>query len=254
MTSDMLAKYRGVFSIHKDNTILGAWYICLLGLSMLAYSFSALFRAEGYNPGMYREAYIYLMLYDFILFTVLALFWKTHSQDDGPFQQSLNLVAGMIIMSLSSLPIIMALFLISGLQLMNVLLALLIKPLWGLALLGLQRLLQASKPGWQWSRFSLALFIFAVLVIGSLLAYCTVEFRMSVVTTLYDRDILAVFYLNPLLSLAGLVYAQAGGGSQMGNIPYYACTGFWGLTAVLLNYRAGRCRCREMRRDHDGLQ
>lgn len=242
-----LSRLKGIFLIEKENAILGAWYIALLTVPLLACLFTVVLRPEGYNAGMYRNAYVYFLIYDFILFSLLVPFWDSGREKIYSIKQALHILAGISIMALSSLPLVLAFFMSSRLQLVNVMLPLLIKPLWGWALSGLKNLLEALRPAWKWTALALALCIFATLVLGSLLLYFTVEYRQAVITTLYDRDIPAAYFFNPLLALAGLVYAQAGGGSQMGSIPYYACAGFWALLAAVLHggaVRAGaEARC-----------
>jgi hypothetical protein len=207
---------------------------------LLVYLLTVVLRPEGYNPGIYRDAYVYFMVFDFILFSLFIAFWDVDGVETGEIVRFLKLLAGITVMALSSVPLILTIFMTARLSPLNFLLPLLMKPAWGLAVLTLKSFTGALKPGWRWNRFALALFIFAVLVLGSLLAFFFVEYRQAVITTLYDQDILAVFFLNPLLSLAGLVYSQAGGGSQMGHIPFYACALFWGLASAVLYFCTGR--------------
>ncbi len=229
-----------VFQVDKENTILGALYISLLALSLLAYLLTVVLRPEGYNPGIYRDAYVYFMVFDFILFSLFIAFWDVDGVETREVAHFLKLLAGITVMALSSVPLVLTIFMTARLYPFNFVLPLLMKPAWGLAVLCLKSLISALKPGWRWTSFALALFIFSTLALGSLLAFFSVEYRQAVITTLYDRDIGAVFFLNPLLSLAGLVYAQAGGGSQMGHTPFYACALFWGLASVILFFCTGR--------------
>lgn len=237
----MLRNYLAqVFQVEKENTILAALYLSLLVLSLLAYLLTVVLRPEGYNPGVYRDAYVYFMVYDFILFSLFIPFWAADGAETGKVLHFLKLLAGITVMALSSVPLVLTIFVTTRLSPFNFALPLLMKPAWGLAVLSVKSFTGALKPNWRWSRLALALFIFATLALGCLLAFFSVEYRQAVVTTLYDRDIPAVFFLNPLLSLAGLVYSQAGGGSQMGHIPFYACALFWGLASAVLYFCAGR--------------
>jgi uncharacterized membrane protein YwzB len=207
---------------------------------LLVYLLTVVLRPEGYNPSVYRDTYRYFMVFDFILFSLFIPFWSAGGLETGGIASFLKLLAGITVMAMSSVPLVLTIFMTARLSPFNFLLPLLMKPVWGLAVISLKSFLGTLKPGWRWSTLALALFIFATLALGCLLAFFFVEYRQAVVTTLYDQDIPAVFFLNPLLSLAGLVNSQTGGGSQMGFAPFYACALCWLLVATALGFGAFR--------------
>lgn len=220
-----------IFHTGRANSILGAVYLAVLNAVLAAYLFMALLREEGYSPGLYRNTYVYFMVFDLLLFSLLAPFWDAGGRP-------LRTWAGMAVMAVSPLPLILAIFMAGSLNPANFLQPLLLKAVWGLAVLSLGSCLEAGRPGWRWKGLITALFIFFILVLGGLLTYFYIEYRQAVITTLYDKDIAGAFFLNPLLSLAGLVYYQSGGGSQLGLLPFWGCVLFWGLAAALLRLAA----------------
>lgn len=243
-----------VFQVEKDNAVLSALYLSLLALSLAVYLLTVVLAPEGYNPGVYRDAYLRFMVFDFILFSLFIPFWDAAGPERGGIAPFLKPLAGITVMALSSVPLALTIFMITGLSPYNFLLPLLLKPVWGLAVISFKSFMETLKPGWRWTPLTLALFIFVTLIMGCLLTFCSVEYRQAVVTTLYDRDIPGVFFLNPLLALAGIVYSQAGGGgqmgiggSQMGFVPFYACAVFWGLVAAALGFGTARLSARRGR-------
>jgi hypothetical protein len=220
------------FDTGRDNSALGAVYLAVLVFGLSAYLFLAVLPAEGYNPDLYGNTYVYFLVFDLLWFSLVVPFWQT-----GSFAKT---AVGIAALALSPVPLVLFIFMAGRINPVNFLLPLVLKAVWGLAVICLRDLLAAVKPGWRWQGFLTGLFVFAVLVLGGLLTYCVAEYREAVVTTLYDKEIPGAFFLNPLLSLAGLVYYQAGGGSQASLTPFYACTIFWGLIAALLRLAAAR--------------
>lgn len=249
----MLMKWtaiKDIFAVEKANAFLGAIYIGLLAVSLLPYLITVVLGPEGYNPGIYRDAYLYFMVYDFIVFSLFIPFWEAGATGTGLRANFLQPLAGITIMAFSSSPLILAIFMTSRLNIINFLLPLLIKPVWGMAILSLKKfLVLLKKQGRRWGDLALALFIFLTLAGGSLLVLFSVEYRQAVITTVYDLDIPQALFLNPLLSLIGLVYSQVGGESQMGYRPFYTCVIFWGLFSAVLIGGANRIDSRRARRN-----
>ncbi|MCL6448298.1 MAG: hypothetical protein K6U04_09155 [Armatimonadetes bacterium] len=234
-----LARVAEIFHPERENGVLGTLYIAVLVFLLAAYLFVAVRREAGYNPGLYRNVYVYFMVFDFILFSLFIPFWET-GESTPQKARPLKTAAGIAVLAASPAPLILAVFMAGRISPVNFLLPLALKAVWGSAVVGLRNFLGAVKPGWRWNGFLTGFFIFSVLALSGLLAFFHVEYRQAVITTLYDRDIPGVFFLNPLLSLAGLVYCQAGGGSQAGLFPLYACALFWGSAAAVLLLAAGK--------------
>lgn len=227
----------GNFHTGGENGVLESLYVAVLSFMLAAYMILVVSREEGYDPGLYRNAYVYFMVFDLILFSLFVSFWETGGAAQGK-AYLLRAAAGVIILAASPAPLILAIFLAGRINPANFMLPLMLKAVWGLAVVCLRDFLEAVKPGWRWNGFLTGFFIFSVLVLGGLLAFFLTEYRQAVITTLYDRDMPGALFLNPLLSLAGLVYCQAGGGSQAGLDPFYTCLLFWGLAAAALGTAA----------------
>lgn len=230
-----------VFHVKKENSILGTVYLTLLALLLAACLFTVVPGDRGYNPGLYKNVYVCFMVFDLLLFSLITAFWDAipeAGEKAGEKYRPLGTLCGIALLALSPVPLILTIFMAGRINPVNFMLPLVLKAVWGLALVFADNFLEALRPGWPWRGFSRGLFIFFVLGPGSLLAYFFCGYRQAVLTTLFDRDIPLVFFINPLLSLAGLAHYQTGGGSQAGLLPFYFCLLFWGLAA------AGLCAAR----------
>ncbi|MCR4419032.1 MAG: hypothetical protein QHH27_08160 [Clostridia bacterium] len=228
-----LARLTEVLAVERENLLLGTVYLAVLVFVLALYLWVGIGREEGYNPVQYRNAYVYFLVFDFLLFTLFVPYWEREAASSQNRYLWKSCV-GIAVMAASTVPVALAIFVAGRTMPADLLLPLALKTVWGMAVVVGRGFLEAVKPGWRWNGFLTGFLIFCVLVLGGLLAYFCVQYRQAVITTLYDRDIPKVFFLNPLLALAGLAYCQAGGGTQLGLLPAYACLGFWGLVTAAL--------------------
>ncbi|MCR4435140.1 MAG: hypothetical protein QHH06_07130 [Clostridiales bacterium] len=214
-----------ILNIGKENKLIITVYIALLSVVSTAYFLLVAMRAEGYDPEAWGKAYMYFMLFSFVLFSVLLPFWKTGGAGRGKY---LKMLGGVLVFTLSPIPLILMILVLGKLSGVNFMLVLAVQALWGTGLLSFKSALEALRIK-KWKGFLLAVFIFAVLVLLPVFLYFFVEYNRTVITTVFDKRIPFLFLLNPLHSAAGLLNAQTGGQVQGGYMPYPACLLFWTL-------------------------
>lgn len=242
-----------VFDLGKGNKGIIMAYITLLSLVLTSYFFLVSMRLEGYNPEIYLQAYRYFMLFSFACFSLFLPFWKTEGTER---EKHLKMLAGVFLFTLSAVPHILMIFTLGKLGGINFVLVLGVQAVWGLSLLCLKNTLGALKLPERWKGFILALFIFSVLVLFPLFLYFFVEYNRTVVTTVFDRRIPPYFFINPMLTAAGLLHVQMGGPVQGGYMPYPICILFWILFSLInvplsVKFSKGR-KPAEVNRDERG--
>jgi len=213
-----------IFDERKENKILVMVYITLLSAVLASYFFLVSMRMNGYNQDVYAKAYMYFMLFSFLLFSVFLPFWEIEGAGTEKYAKML---AGILVFTISTVPHILTIIILGKLNMVNFSMPILIQALWGIALLCLKDCLAAFKILEQWKGFILSTFIFIVLIGMPVFLYFFVEHSRTVITTVFDRRIPVYFFFNPLLTQAGVLNAQTGGPVQSGYMPYPYCMLFW---------------------------
>lgn len=226
-----------IFDERKGNKILVMVYIILLSVVLTAYFFLVSMRMDGYHQDVYAKAYMYFMLFSFLLFSVFLPFWEING---AGAEKYVKMLTGILVFTISTVPQILMIFILGKLNAVNFAIPLLIQALWGIALLCLKDCLEALKILEQWKGFILSAFIFVILIGLPIFLYFFVEYNQTVITTVFDRRIPVYFFFNPLLAQAGVLNAQTGGPVQSGYMPYTYCILFWTVFScinILLSIR-----------------
>ena len=239
-----------MFEINKKNTVIMFTYLTISTVLLAGYLLMVALPAQGYDPGLYERGYLYLITFQFLLFSLCLPFWDTRQP---PVATVFGYLGGLLwpaaVITALSVPLILIMLMAGSLNHLHFLWPLSLQVLWGMFILSARDLLAAAPLEKPWPDFCLALLIFTVLVLTLVFFYYYLEFGRLVVTTIYDRDIPAVFFLNPLLTTAGLLHAQTGGSNQLGWIPVIYNLAFYipaTLIAGLLTLRNRKKAQREV--------
>ncbi|WP_347489024.1 hypothetical protein ABDB91_17770 [Desulfoscipio sp. XC116] len=226
----------------KKNITLMLSYLTVLTIVLAGYLFMVALPAEGYNPGDYKQGYLYFMAFQFLLFSLLVPFWEIGALTGGSIKQSKalpqvgaafktlfyylgGLLWQMVILVFASVPLIFIIHIAGCLNIMNFLWPMAIQVLWGMFILSARIFLHTTNLPKMWQYYFLVCLIFAVVVLTLVFFYFYLAYGQLVVTTVFDGDIPGLFFLNPLLTVTGLLYMQIGGGNQVGWAPvvYHLC-------------------------------
>lgn len=224
----------------KKNIAIMLCYLAILTVVLAGYLFMVAFRTEGYDPGVYKKGYLYFITFQLLLFSLLAPFWtggqsieqaKPLLQGKSPWSTVFRYYGGLlwqiIVFSFASIPLILIIFMAGRLNHMSFLWLLLIQVLWGTFILSVRGFLATTNLHKTWQDLLLVLLIFTLLVLTLVFFYFYVEYGRLVITTVYDGDIPRLFFLNPLLTTAGLLYVQTGGSNQLGWAPVLCYAAFY---------------------------
>jgi hypothetical protein len=198
-----------------------------------------IFQREGYEPQVYKDAYVYLVTFSFIFSNFLFMLW-----DKGELENLLdnrlkglgitktilryyrNLFIEIIILAFVLVPLIIAIFIIGNLNHINFVLPLFIQAAWGMAVLSIRGYLVTLKCDKLWKELFIILFMFTVIILTIVFLYFYSQYGRLVITTVYDNDIPMGFFVNPLLTIVGLLYLQTGSPTYIGYIPVIYTIGF----------------------------
>lgn len=223
--------------INKKNRILILTYLFIQSLLLISYFFMITLRSHGYQPELYRKTYIGFMSWGLFFFSVLLVLWEV----DGIYIKNAfkNLISS-VIFTFSSIPLIFIIFSIGQLHGINLFLPLIIQILWGFVILSVKSLLIMVKAQRWYSNYLLLMFMITVLILSMVFLLLYIQYAQLVITTIYDKDIPLFFFINPVLSLTGLSYAQMGGDTQMNYLPISFFGVFWTTIVVIVNIMAYR--------------
>lgn len=228
--------WKGVLDMGSRNITLMLSYLIILTLVLTGYLLMVALPVEGYNPGDYELGYLYFIAFQLLLFSLVVPFWEVEQLTGLSIEQSNPslpvkppslavfrclgaLLWQMAIFVLASVPLILLIFIAGRLNLLNFLWPLVLQVLWGVFILSVRIFLGTTNLSPNWQSFLLMLLIFTVLILTPVFFYFYYEYGQLVVTTVFDRDIPGLFFLNPLLTVTGLLYIQTGGANQMGWAP-----------------------------------
>ncbi|WFD10697.1 hypothetical protein [Tepidibacter hydrothermalis] len=216
-----------VFDISKKNKINIIAYLIILSITSISYYLMVSLRVDGYNPSLYKYAYIYFNGFSMLLFTLIMLFWDINYTYINIY---LKIIIESLIASLSAVPIILIIFMLGQLNKVNIFIPLIIQSLWGTVILSIKNISNKYKN----KNFFIGMFIFITIVLSSVYLFFYTNYANIVLTTIYDKDIPIIFFLNPLINIVGISYSQMID-NQMGYYPVICYLVFWGMVVLIFN-------------------
>ncbi|ERI04166.1 hypothetical protein [Aneurinibacillus aneurinilyticus] len=197
-----------------------SWYTGMLALTLIAVLFGLIFSEEGYNPARLHLGYAYITGIQFCLLTAFFpfLYENNREQNRSIWKLGYKFVQPVCLLVGAALPIYLAYFVIWGRVPASFGTILGVEVSWGIALAGLQQASVHTRPFPIRYFFRMMLFSGSVLLISILFLSVYVAYEQAVITTVFDKDIPLLFFINPLLVLGGLLYEPIGG-NQLGSLP-----------------------------------
>lgn len=172
-----------------------------------------------------------MMTLSVILISCLIPIWK----ESWTKAKILEIALEILCLNFSHVPLILMLFSIGQLHGVNLLLPLWIQILWSGVLFTLKDFFSALNLSEQWKNYIFIIWIGFMLFISLIFLFLYSQYAELVLTTIYDKDIPKGFFLNPLLTISGLLYYQTGGTTQMNMEPVLIFSLFW-CSFILLCY------------------
>lgn len=216
-----------LFDISKKNKINIIAYLIILSITSISYYLMVSLRVDGYNPSLYKYGYIYFNGFSMVLFTLIMLFWDVNYTNVNIY---FKIIIESLISSLSAIPLILIIFMLGQLNKVNIFVPLIIQSFWGVVILTIKNISNKYKN----KNFFIGMFIFITIILSSVYLFFYTNYANLVLTTIYDKDIPLVFFLNPLINIVGISYSQMID-NQMGYYPVICYLVFWGMVVLILN-------------------
>ncbi|MCT4606920.1 MAG: hypothetical protein N4A64_12625 [Marinisporobacter sp.] len=220
--------------INRKNKGFILSYVLILSALLLGYLFMIAMRVDGYEPEIFEKGYMYFMILSFVLATMILPLWEIKEND------YLKGFIDLLIFTFSAIPLIFILLMVGQISKGNILLPILIQILWGIIIFSMKNMLKSIKLHRTIRAFLLVICNFFVLIFSTIYLFYYSQYANLVITTIFDKDIPNIFFLNPLLSLTGILYEQMGGSNQMGNKPFIICFVFWGIISSVMIYLSSK--------------
>lgn len=161
---------REIFQLRKKNMVLNFIYLVINALVLFCYYFMVLGNNLGYDPQNYHNFYLYFIIFQFLLFSALVALWESNEK----IRQDL---LGICILILSSLPLILTIFVLGNINGINFFLIFIFQLVWGLVILNIKVFLQFQKSLQRWQNIILFLFVGTVLFLSLIFLYCFVQYN-----------------------------------------------------------------------------
>ncbi|MFD3157705.1 hypothetical protein ACFIJ5_12690 [Haloimpatiens sp. FM7330] len=219
-------------NINKKNSLLILIYLIITTSILMCYLFMVDFNVGTYDFDTYKKTYMYFMGFQFLIFTIImSCFYIDESIDKKSFIVTFIEVCTAAI---SSVPLILLIFAVGNINYMNFFVPILLQIVWGLVIVTFRKMLKSIKIEYTWRKFLVSIFIFTVIVVTLVFAFMYYKYGKLVVTTVYDKDLPIIFFINPLITMIGYIYMEISNYTQMGVIPVIVCMAFY-LVLILIN-------------------
>lgn len=230
------------FNMNKRNKGIILSYVLILSSVLIGYLFMLVLRVDGYQPEIYKYGYMYFMIFSFLLFSIMIPLWEVSGEK---LKDYMKMFIEVIVFSISSIPLILIIFIVGRINVQYILLPIFIQTIWGMVILSIKNIIKITNINQIWKALLLNIFVFLVLILNMIFLYFYSQYANLVITTVYDKDILTIFFLNPLLSLTGTLYTQIGGTNQMGSMPINLCLIFWVVVIFISGYLTNKISKRQ---------
>lgn len=227
-------------SIKEENRRICILDLCISASVVVAYLVIVAVKNSSEESLFGMGFYAFFFLFQFILYTILVQALKI---EEGNYIDSLLQVG---VFTLGILPLLMVVAYGNQIGRLQPLLPLSIQYLWGIILVNIkQRLAAIDKK----KVCYVNLFNFVVMVGGMMLFYLFYQYKSLVLVSVFDKRIPKGFFINPLLTIIGILRTQMGEVNHIGYVPVMLFLLFWIFFEILLFCIS---KYRMMRRSQDG--
>ncbi|WP_282804442.1 hypothetical protein [Clostridium tetani] len=219
-------------NIYIDDGFIMLTYIFMNILALLAYLFMVSFREEGINFEIYKNTYMYFYIFQLIVFSFSIVHFKV--EKNISFENLLRNIIKTIILVISNIPLILIIFISGNVESLNFTYPLILQTVYGLAIISFKHLLNIIDITKKYSSFIVNFTIGFINIFSFAFLYIYYKYTQIVITTIYDKDIPKIFFINPLMSIAGFINMEITDYTQMGMFPIIWGVCFW-IVCMLIN-------------------
>lgn len=214
-----------LFKINKKNKEIVLTQLMILTLALLGLFFMLVSKTNNFNENLY----LYSFLFQLFTYSFLISLW-----DVGEIKIK-ELYFEILLFTISSIPHLVLVGVINGVDGKCLLLPLCIEYLWGISIVSIKAFLTMRYKEEFKPYLIVKVFIFLVMITSLVFLYFYYHYANLVLVSIFDKRIPLAFFLNPALTSAGVISTQLGKANYLGYRPIYFFFIFWMAVVVLAN-------------------
>ncbi|NOH15839.1 hypothetical protein [Clostridium cochlearium] len=214
-------------NMYINDGLIMLTYIFINILVLFAYLFMVPFRAEGINFEIYKNTYMYFYIFQLIVFSFCISHFKVEQNIN--YKNLVRNIIKVIILIISNIPLILIIFISGNVKSLNFIYPLVVQGIYGLAIVTLKHLLSIINTTKKYSDFIVNFIVVFINIFSFIFLYIYYKYTQIVITTIYDKDIPKIFFINPLMSLTGFINMEITDYTQMGIYPLIGSFCFWSI-------------------------
>lgn len=219
-------------NIYIDDEFIILTYIFMNILALFTYLFMVPFRADGINFEIYKNTYMYFYIFQLVVFSFSIVHFKV--EKNISFENLLKNIIKTIILVISNIPLILIIFISGNIESLNFTYPLVLQTVYGLAIVSFKHLLSIIDTTKKYSSFIVDFTTSFINIFSFAFLYIYYKYAQIVITTVYDKDIPKIFFINPLMSISGFIHMEITDYTQMGLLPIILAICFW-IVCLFIN-------------------
>lgn len=214
---------KNVFLFSKKNRVIVLTNLIVLTILLFGLFFMVL-NSSNYDN---EKVYLYSFLFQLLTYSILISMWEVEGLN------IVDILFQILIFTICAIPHLILVGVVNNINGLQLLLPLCIEYIWGISIISFKSLLCIKFKEVFTVHLVLKVFIFAVMIISLVFLSFYYHYGNLVLTTIFDKRIPPVFFLNPLLNIAGVISNQLGQANYLGYKPVYIFVIFWMGISVL---------------------
>ncbi|KAJ48950.1 hypothetical protein BD780_000537 [Clostridium tetanomorphum] len=218
-------------NIYIDDGIIIFSYIITIMLVLLSYLFIVVFKCEQFNFDVYRKVYMYFIIFQFVMFSLTLIHFT--NEESSNMKSLIKDFIKILILALSIIPFILIIFISGNVKTLNLWIPIVLEIIYGFSIISFKRVLSLNKWLKEYSKFIIHFMMFFINILSLVFLYIYYRYSQIVITTVYDKDIPKIFFLNPILTVAGYINKEITDYTQMGIKPVIWAFVFWSICSLI---------------------
>lgn len=219
-------------NMYIDDELIMLTYIVFNIIALFTYLFMVPFKIDGINFQIYKNTYMYFYIFQLIIFSFCIVHFKVENSED--FNNLSKNIIKTIILVCSNIPLILIIFISGNVESLNFIYPLVLQLIYGIAVITLKHLMKTINVTKKYSSFIVDFIVSFINIFSFIFLYVYYKYAQIVITTIYDKDIPKIFFINPLLSIGGFINMEITNYTQMGRVPIILGICFW-MICVIIN-------------------
>lgn len=207
------------------------FYAAVLSFMLLAYLIPVVLKCNEFDFAAYKNAYMYYMIFEFVLFSFSIIHIKT-DENFSP-KSILKNFFSILLFCIINIPLIFVIFICGNISIMNFAAVLFIQLIFGMAVISFKNVLEMNSKSSRYAEYITHFIVFFTDILSLAFLYIYYKYSNAVITTVYDKRIPKVFFLNPLLTAGGYINKEITNYTQIGALPFIYCCIFWSVIAFI---------------------